>query len=78
LFWKEKNKSQIQNFKCVLCLSILGILVGFNGKLYRRVEIEKKKLKDGYPKLTLFKVWVPSYKTNERLEIISEVFSKKK
>jgi hypothetical protein len=41
------------------------------------VEIEKK-LKDGYPKLKLFKVLVPFFKIDKRSEIISEVFQKKK
>jgi hypothetical protein len=33
-----------------------------------------KKLKYGYPKLTLFKVWVLDWKSNEKLGVISEVF----
>jgi hypothetical protein len=36
-----------------------------------------KKLKDGYLKLTLFKVWISFYKHYERWEIINEVFPKK-
>jgi hypothetical protein len=32
-------------------------------------------LKDGYFKLTLFKVWVLNYKSDERSKIISEFFS---
>jgi hypothetical protein len=36
------------------------------------VEI-KKKLKDGYPKLILFKVWVPFFKSDERSGVISKV-----
>jgi len=30
------------------------------------IEIEKKKLIDGFIKLTLFKVWVPFFKIYER------------
>jgi hypothetical protein len=32
-------------------------------------------LKDGYPKLTLFKIWVPFCKSNKRSRVISEVLS---
>jgi hypothetical protein len=39
------------------------------------IEIEKK-LKDWYHKLTLFKVWVLNYKSDERWGAISEVFPK--
>jgi hypothetical protein len=54
---------------------ILEILIGFNGKFLRRVEIENKiKLEDGYLKLTLFKVWIPFCKSDERSKIINEVF----
>jgi len=35
----------------------------------------KKIKKNRYPKLTRFKVYVPSFKSDERSEIISEVFS---
>jgi len=31
-------------------------------------------LEDRYPKLTLFKIWVPFFKSDERLRIISKVF----
>jgi hypothetical protein len=41
-----------------------------NGEL----KLKKKNWKDGYPKLTLFKISVPNYKSNKRSEIISEVF----
>jgi hypothetical protein len=30
------------------------------------VEIEEKKMKDRYPKLTLFKVWVLNCKNDEK------------
>jgi hypothetical protein len=33
-----------------------------------------KKLKDGYPKLTCFKVWIPYLKNDKRSRIISESF----
>jgi hypothetical protein len=35
-----------------------------------------KKMKDGYPKLTLFKVWVLNCKNDERSRVISEVLKK--
>jgi hypothetical protein len=35
-----------------------------------------KKLKDRYPKLTLYKVWVLHCKNNERSGVISEVLHK--
>jgi hypothetical protein len=35
-------------------------------------------LEDRYPKLTLFKIWVPFFKSDERLRIISKVFFLKK
>jgi hypothetical protein len=39
------------------------------------IEIEKKKMKDGYPKLTIFKVWIPYFKSDEKiLGVRSEVF----
>jgi hypothetical protein len=41
------------------------------------IEIEKKKSKDGYPKLTLFKVWVTYFESDERSGVISEVLPKK-
>jgi hypothetical protein len=34
----------------------------------------EKKLKDKYHKLTIFKVWKPYFKTDERSGVISEVF----
>jgi hypothetical protein len=34
------------------------------------------KLKDRYPKLTLFKVWVHFFKNDERSGVISEVLPK--
>jgi hypothetical protein len=37
-----------------------------------------KKLKDEYPKLTYFKVWVYFFKSDEKSRVISEVFQKKK
>jgi hypothetical protein len=33
----------------------------------------KKKLKEEYPKLTLFKVWAPYFKNDERSRVISKV-----
>jgi hypothetical protein len=41
------------------------------------IEIEKK-LKDGYPKLTRFKVSVLYFQSDERSGVISEVFPNKK
>jgi hypothetical protein len=49
-------------------------LIRFNEKNLQKVEIEKKKLKDRYPKLTRFKVWVPYFKSDEISNIINEVF----
>jgi hypothetical protein len=37
---------------------------------------EMLKLKDRYPKLTLFKVWVHFFKNDERSGVISEVLPK--
>jgi hypothetical protein len=34
----------------------------------------KKNCKNEYPKLTRFKVWVPYFKSDDRLRVISEVF----
>jgi hypothetical protein len=44
-------------------------------KNYNGVLKLKKKLKDGYSKVILFKVWVPNYKSDERSRVISEIFS---
>jgi len=33
-------------------------------------------MKDGYPKLTLFKVWILFFKSVEKLEVISEFLPK--
>jgi hypothetical protein len=33
-----------------------------------------KKLKDVYPKLTNFKVWIPYSKSDKRSGVISEIF----
>jgi hypothetical protein len=50
-------------------MSILKILIGFNGNSNGGLE-----LKDGYPKLTLFKVCVLFLKIDKKSEVISEVF----
>jgi hypothetical protein len=43
------------------------------------VELKlKKKMKDEYLKLTLFKVWVPFCESDERSGVISEAFMEKK
>jgi hypothetical protein len=34
-------------------------------------------MKDGYHKLTLFKLWVTFFKIDERSRVISEIFSRK-
>jgi hypothetical protein len=39
-------------------MSILGILRGFNGNSNWGLKLKKKKMKDRYLKLTLFKVLV--------------------
>jgi hypothetical protein len=38
----------------------------------------KRKLKDGYAKLTLFKVWIHFFKSDEKLRVISEISQKNK
>jgi hypothetical protein len=37
----------------------------------------KRKLKDGYAKLTLFKVWIHFFKSDEKSRVISEISQKK-
>jgi hypothetical protein len=36
--------------------------------------LKKKKLKNGYSKLTIFKVWIPYFKSDERSRVINEIF----
>jgi hypothetical protein len=60
--------------KIIKHMGILKILIGFNEKFYRIIEIKKKKLKDRYHKLTFFKVCVLFFKIDERSEVISEIF----
>jgi len=43
---------------------------------YRRIGIEKKILKNRYPKLTFFKVWILFYKSDEISEVISKILPK--
>jgi hypothetical protein len=35
---------------------------------------KEKQLKNGYPKLTFFKVWVLNFKSNKRSGVISDFF----
>jgi hypothetical protein len=64
IFLKKRRRRKI---------GILGNLIIFNEKIIMD-SWNWKKLKDEYPKLTLFKVWVLICKSDEKWGVVSEVF----